>query len=308
MPARDGAREPLYRSLFSCSVDPTPLEVTVDLVCRPEALACVRVAPAAMEAELETERDYRRQVRRAYYKREEDFPTLKEYNDYLEEVEDLVGLLLDPKERAKGRAQLDALRVTNNEVTARNRAKLEAEKRAMSDAIATGAQEAQQRAQERRDAEEQAAEQQRAQRQEIQDQIAEGRTSAATAQAELALRRKEAQVQGHAPSAVKQEQPGGSGHGHGYQYMPSAQQARGGGTSALAQPLEPQPSAEQQPPRLIFARFAAKEEYELDPTRKHQAQVAGGWRFDELWQRRYREEAFDAAALLFPQPMTASCR
>ena len=35
---------------------------------------------------LDTERDYRKQVRKAYYKREEDFDTLREYNDYLEEV------------------------------------------------------------------------------------------------------------------------------------------------------------------------------------------------------------------------------
>ena len=35
---------------------------------------------------LKTDRTYRRQVRERYYRREEDFATLKEYNDYLEEV------------------------------------------------------------------------------------------------------------------------------------------------------------------------------------------------------------------------------
>ena len=48
-----------------------------------------RVATGAMgdaARALDTERDYRKQVRKAYYKREEDFDTLREYNDYLEEV------------------------------------------------------------------------------------------------------------------------------------------------------------------------------------------------------------------------------
>ena len=36
---------------------------------------------------IEIERDYRRQVRKAWYLREEDFDSLKEYNDYLEETE-----------------------------------------------------------------------------------------------------------------------------------------------------------------------------------------------------------------------------
>ena len=40
------------------------------------------------ESLLAAERDFRREVRRSYYRREEDFPTLRSYNDYLEEVED----------------------------------------------------------------------------------------------------------------------------------------------------------------------------------------------------------------------------
>ena len=126
---------------------------------------------------LDTERDYRKQVRRAYYKREEDFETLREYNDYLEEVEDIVEALLCEETRVAGRAQLDALRVASSETTARNRAKLEAEKRVLSDRIASQAHEAQQRAEDRQADQHAAVAQQRTQQREMQDQIAEGRTS-----------------------------------------------------------------------------------------------------------------------------------
>ena len=88
---------------------------------------------------LETERDYRKQVRKAYYMREEDFATLREYNDYLEEVEDIVYELLHEETRNAGRAKLDARRVASSEVTARNRAKLEADKRALSESISSQA-------------------------------------------------------------------------------------------------------------------------------------------------------------------------
>ena len=88
---------------------------------------------------LETERDYRKQVRKAYYMREEDFATLQEYNDYLEEVEDIVYELLHEETRNAGRAKLDARRVASSEITARNRAKLDADKRALSESISSQA-------------------------------------------------------------------------------------------------------------------------------------------------------------------------
>ena len=47
------------------------------------------------QAELEIERDYRKQVRKLYYKRESDFTSLRAYNDYLEEFESLVEQLID---------------------------------------------------------------------------------------------------------------------------------------------------------------------------------------------------------------------
>ena len=173
---------------------------------------------------LDTERDYRKQVRKAYYKREEDFETLREYNDYLEEVEDIVEALLCEETRVTGRARLDALRVASSETTARNRAKLEADKRVLSDRISAQAHEAQQRAEDRKAETQQAAETQRTEQREMHDQIAEGRTSAATAQAELALRRSEGGAARAAKASsvqvkldAKPEQPAG------YQYAPRLQ-------------------------------------------------------------------------------------
>ena len=53
------------------------------------------------QAELEIERDYRKQVRKLYYKRESDFTSLRAYNDYLEEFESLVEQLIDKVGKAK---------------------------------------------------------------------------------------------------------------------------------------------------------------------------------------------------------------
>ena len=161
----------------------------------------------------------------------------------------------------------------------------------------------------------------------MQDSIAQGRTSAATAQAEMALRRKEQQQAAQAAAANKPQ---------GYQYVPSSQvrarparpapgvpsthttphlrcaravqaQGQGGaGGSALAQPLEAVPE-ERHNGKMQHAWLTAKEEYEAVPQRLQDARRAGGFRLD-LWQSRYREEAFDAAALLFPPRTRASCR
>ena len=62
------------------------------------------------QPELEIERDYRKQVRKLYYKRESDFTSLRAYNDYLEEFESLVEQLIDKGTREAGHARLAALR------------------------------------------------------------------------------------------------------------------------------------------------------------------------------------------------------
>ena len=64
------------------------------------------------DTSLDLERDFRREVRKAYYRREEDFikegqsgeAALRAYNDYLEEVEDLIEKLLDKRTRAEAQA------------------------------------------------------------------------------------------------------------------------------------------------------------------------------------------------------------
>lgn len=261
----------------------------------------------SIERELDRERDFRRRVRRVYYKREDDFATLREYNDYLEEVEDIITALMGDHTRAEAQKRLDALSAESKDVTARNRAKLQGEKDALRDAVAAQAQEAQRLAEARQQAEQRAAEEQRAQKQQMQAQIAEGSKSAASAQAELALRYQEAAAAASAAAQQQQKQlQQAAGAASGHRYVPSAQAveraaaaAAGGGAAALAQPLQPQADAEQQRPKFMQpARLAAKEEYENDPTRLHGARMAAGYRLD-LWTYRYRQEAFDPGALIF---------
>jgi len=257
----------------------------------------------SIERELERERDFRRRVRRVYYKREEDFASLREYNDYLEEVEDIISALMGDHTRADAQRRLDALSAESKDVTARNRAELQKEKDALRDAVAAQAQEAQRLAEARQQAEQRAAEEQLAQKQQMQAQIAEGRTSAASAQAELALRYKEAAAAAAAGTAAASSSAAATGAGAGaaHRYVPSAQavERAAAAGAALAQPLQPQTDAEQQRPKFMQpARLAAKEEYEHDPARLHGARMAAGYRLD-LWTYRYRQEAFDPGALIF---------
>ena len=83
------------------------------------------------QAELEIERDYRKQVRKLYYKRESDFTSLRAYNDYLEEFESLVEQLIDKGTREAGNARLAELRASDEaaRLTAQNLMKFDAKLR-----------------------------------------------------------------------------------------------------------------------------------------------------------------------------------
>ena len=53
---------------------------------------------------IEVDRDFRRQVRRAYYLTRDDFESESLYNDYLEGVEDLIDSLINEETRPAARA------------------------------------------------------------------------------------------------------------------------------------------------------------------------------------------------------------
>ena len=111
------------------------------------------------QAELEIERDYRKQVRKLYYKRESDFTSLRAYNDYLEEFESLVEQLIDKGTREAGNARLAELRASDEaaRLTAQNLMKFDAKLREMNERAAEELREQQRRAHERLEVE-QAAE------------------------------------------------------------------------------------------------------------------------------------------------------
>ena len=167
------------------------------------------------QAELEIERDYRKQVRKLYYKRESDFTSLRAYNDYLEEFESLVEQLIDKGTREAGNARLAELRASDEaaRLTAQNLMKFDAKLREMNERAAEELREQQRRAHERLEVE-QAAEQEQLQlRNEQQDRVAAGQATASSAQAELAHRLREVK------SAVATARPAAPA-GDAYEYVP----------------------------------------------------------------------------------------
>ncbi|KAH8371297.1 hypothetical protein KR093_006829 [Drosophila rubida] len=73
---------------------------------------------------VEKEVDIRRRILRDYNKREEDFATLEEYNDYLEEIEDIVYNLCNNIEIIETNKRIEAYKRDNREIIQRNKARV----------------------------------------------------------------------------------------------------------------------------------------------------------------------------------------
>jgi len=237
---------------------------------------------------LALERDYRRQVRKAYYRREEDFATLVQYNDYLEEVEEIVAGLVDEKQRPATRARLDKLRAADPSLTAHNRARLDEDRNAMSAAVEAERREAQQRAAQRLQEAKEAAEEEARAKAELQDEVAAGKT-VADAQAELERRR------AAAPAAAA---AGAAAAGKSYSYVPTAGPARPADVPR-AQPLHEQ--REEAPKLMTASAFLPREAYEDAPAEMSAICRAGG-HSEKIWRQRYEQEAFGATGLWFELP------
>uniref|UniRef100_A0A7S0L1E5 MAT1 centre domain-containing protein n=1 Tax=Coccolithus braarudii TaxID=221442 RepID=A0A7S0L1E5_9EUKA len=242
------------------------------------------------DASLELERSFRRDVRKAYYRREADFATLLEYNDYLEEVEDLIVRLLDERTRADTQTKLRELGKLERELTARNRALFDEDRRRLEERAYLDSDETKRRAEARARAEQEAAEEQARVKAELLEKIASGKANAATAQSEL---RKHAQLVAALASAG-----GGGGSsaislGQTSGLRLQAQPLPG----ALLQPLHPVPDSNG-PKLMVRSRDLKREDYEDDPLAYALVCAAGGLRRD-TWRKRYREEAFNARALTF---------
>jgi len=73
---------------------------------------------------VEKEVDIRRRILRDYNKREEDFASLAEYNDYLEEIEDIVYNLCNNIDIIETNKRIEAYKRDNREVIQRNKTRV----------------------------------------------------------------------------------------------------------------------------------------------------------------------------------------
>ncbi|KAL1931937.1 hypothetical protein VTP01DRAFT_8993 [Rhizomucor pusillus] len=78
---------------------------------------------------VEKEVRIRKRVSKVFNKRPEDFPTLRAYNDYLEEVEDITFNLMNEVDVAETEARITAYELENKEAIAANEARLANEER-----------------------------------------------------------------------------------------------------------------------------------------------------------------------------------
>ena len=207
-----------------------------------------------MDRVLEFDRDYRRQVRRAYYLLPEDFASAREYNDYLEEFEDLVEEFINEETRPMARQKLDRLRLQWATQTARNLATYDGARMQRADAIEHDRLAQARAAQERRLAE---AEEQRLKvekRNALQQGISAGKTSVEQARADLrahaaalagdAAARAVAGVPPTAFGAAMQQQQQQQQHQQQHQQQQQQQQQqRRGETSGAYVPAAPAGSA-----------------------------------------------------------------
>ena len=234
---------------------------------------------------LTLEREYRRQVKKAYYRREDDFENLQAYNDYLEEVESLIAGLIDDKTRPEARRRLDILRASGNSLTAKNHALFDQDRKAIELKVTLEKRQQAERAQERIRAEEQAAEERMRIKQALQEKVSHG-MNIAHARDELKIESMQAKVPDTTGSVVAVSR-----------YVPAAQRPSvHGDHQLLSKPVNGE-MLKQRESCLISSAMEKRESFEDDPELLNRIRLAGGYDSD-LWRRRYREEAFDQSAWL----------
>jgi flagellar biosynthesis GTPase FlhF len=257
-----------------------------------------------VDRSIEIDRDFRRQVRRAYYLRETDFGTSKEYNDYLEDVEDLIEQLVCEETRPAARARLDQLRNQWAAQTARNQSQHDSERRRREEAIEQERQAQQRAAMERREAEQREKGAAQDRRNALQQEISAGTTTVSEARVELSTTHVCATVAG-APSATVPPEHSASQHqtssarAVNSTYIPITPVGGYLGATALVQPID-QAAADavmqRKPQYMQRSLTAAAEAYEADPILLQQVFNAAGYNAD-VWHKRYRTEALSMQAI-----------
>ncbi|XP_028934675.1 CDK-activating kinase assembly factor MAT1 isoform X1 [Ornithorhynchus anatinus] len=94
---------------------------------------------------VDKEVEIRKKVLKIYNKREEDFPTLREYNDFLEEVEEIVFNLTNNVDLDNTKKKMEAYQKENKDVIQKNKLKLTREQEELEEALAVERQESEQR-------------------------------------------------------------------------------------------------------------------------------------------------------------------
>ena len=251
---------------------------------------------------ISVDREWRRQVRRAYYLRAEDFVTEREYNDYLEEVEDIIERLIQESTRPAARRRLDELRAKFSAQTARNLAQHDAERRQREDAIARERDEAAQAKQARLDAEVAAKAAKDQQRIALQEDIRRGTKSVAVARAELRASAAAATAEGGAGPLGRLAAPvAGATQGAGV-YTPAQPVAPA--RPHFVQPLDPAAAkkvVDRVPKYMQRALTDTPGAYEADAAQLRRVRSAAAYDPDGRgtlgWRARYRGEAFDMHAM-----------
>mmetsp|Transcript_17814 Transcript_17814/g.40824 ORF Transcript_17814/g.40824 Transcript_17814/m.40824 type:complete len:245 (-) Transcript_17814:504-1238(-) len=236
------------------------------------------------DAFLDMERSFRREVRKAYYRREADFLSLDAYNDYLEEVETLIMEMLSERTRAAAQARLRKLSKDDRELTARNRALFDDDRRALAERASLEHDDAKRRVEERVRGEQEAAEEQARVKAELLEKIASGKAHAAAAQSLL----QQHALAASAAGAASSQSGVGANLAMGLQAQALPQ--------AFVQPLQAVPESNG-PKFLMRSRDLKKEAYEDDKVEFAIVCAAGG--LVDSTRKRYRQEAFDERALRF---------
>ena len=245
------------------------------------------------------DRDNRRLVRKNYYLRRENFDTDLDYNNYLEEVEDLVEDLVNESTRPAARQKLEQLRIQWAAQTAENLTVHDLEVRRREDVIEQERLAAQRAAQERLEAEQRKAVAAEQTRLALQQEVQSGTTSLKEARADMGFQTAAALAKlEEAAAAVaqqQQQQPGAQPDGYAG-YVPAGGAAAGPPVPELAQPIDKAAAAAKQaaaPAFMLPSIKAQAEAYEADTALLQQVRAAGGYD-RELWRRRYRQEALCA--------------
>uniref|UniRef100_A0A1A7YHR3 CDK-activating kinase assembly factor MAT1 n=1 Tax=Iconisemion striatum TaxID=60296 RepID=A0A1A7YHR3_9TELE len=97
------------------------------------------------DATIDKEVEIRKKVMKIYNKREFDFPSLREYNDYLEQVEDIVYNLTNNTDVENTKLRMEQYQKENRDVIQRNKAKMTREQEELEELLLLEQQSSEQR-------------------------------------------------------------------------------------------------------------------------------------------------------------------